>query len=168
LLQSTIKVMTKSKSIPHNYHSVLPYLNIRNAAQAIEFYKKAFGATEIGRITMPGNIVGHAEIRIGDSIVMLAEEMPEWGNKAPETMGGSPVGLCIYVENVDEVFKRAIEAGAKTDRGMEVKDQFYGDRSGTVIDPFGHRWTIATHIEDVTFSEMQRRSDAEFAQAQNG
>ena len=158
--------MTKSKAIPHSYHSVVVYINVRDAAKAIEFYKNAFGAIEIGRLMMPGNVIGHAEIRIGDSIVMLAEEMPEWGNKAPETLGGSPVGLCVYVDNVDEVFKSAIAAGAKVDRGMDVKDQFYGDRTGTLVDPFGHRWTIATHIENVSFSEMQKRSDKEFAKAQ--
>ena len=154
----------KTKTIPEGYHSVTPYLAINNAAKAIEFYKKAFGAKEIGRISMPDGKIGHAEIEIGDSRIMLAEEFPEWGNKGPETLGGSPVGICLYVENVDEVFKRAIEAGAKVDKNMEVKDQFYGDRSGSLIDPFGHKWTISTHIEDLSFGEMQKRSDKMFSE----
>ena len=150
-------------AIPEGYHSVTPYLIMKDAEKAIEFYTKAFGAKEIGRITMAGGKIGHAEIQIGNSRLMIADEFPEWGNKGPVTLGGTPVGLCIYVENVDEVFRRAIEAGGKTDQNMEVKDQFYGDRTGTLIDPFGHKWTIATHIEDVSFEEMQRRSDAMFA-----
>jgi PhnB protein len=160
--------MTKKKSIPHNYHSVVTYLNVRDAAKAIGFYEKAFGAVEVGRLMMPGNVIGHAEIKIGDSVLMLAEEMPDWGNSAPQTLGGSPVGLCLYVDNVDEVFNNAIAAGATVDRGMDVRDQFYGDRTGTLIDPFGHRWTVATHIEDLSFAEMQKRSDVEFAKAQKG
>ncbi len=156
--------MAKSKPLPEGYHSVMAYLSIRDAVKAVEFYKKAFGAKEIGRITMPGEKIGHSELQIGDSRIMLAEEMPEWGNKSPQTLGGSPVGMCLYVDNVDEVFKRAIDAGAKVDNNMEVKDQFYGDRSGTLIDPFGHKWTIATHIEDLSFEEMQKRSDAMFSE----
>ncbi|HET6243738.1 MAG: VOC family protein [Bacteroidetes bacterium] len=157
--------MTKNTNpIPEGYHSVTPYLNIKGAEQAIEFYKKAFGAKEIGRISMGDGKIGHAEIEIGNSRIMLAEEFPDWGNKGPETLGGSPVALCIYVEDVDKVFKQAIEAGAKIDNNMDVKDQFYGDRSGSLIDPFGHKWTIATHIEDVSFEEMQKRSDAMFAE----
>src|SRR5688572_5649097 len=102
--------MTKKKSIPHNYHTVVTYLNVRDAAKAIGFYEKAFGAVEVGRLMMPGNVIGHAEIKIGDSVLMLAEEMPDWGNSAPQTLGGSPVGLCLYVDNVDEVFNNAIAA----------------------------------------------------------
>ena len=153
----------KVKAIPTGFNSVSPYLSMKDAAKAIEFYKKAFGAKEIGRITMPDGKVGHAEIEVGNSRFMLAEEMPEWGNKSPQTLGDSPVGLCLYVEEVDAVFKRAIEAGGKVDNGMEVKDQFYGDRSGSLIDPFGHKWTILTHIEDVSYEEMQKRSDAMFS-----
>ncbi|MEO8146361.1 MAG: VOC family protein [Bacteroidia bacterium] len=153
-----------SKSIPDGYHSVTPYLSINGAAEAIEFYKKAFGAKEIGRLSMGDKKIGHAEIEIGNSRVMLADAFPEWGNKAPGDFGGSPVGLCIYVEDVDAVFKQALEAGAKVDKDMTVKDQFYGDRSGSIIDPFGHKWTIATHIEDVSFAEMQKRSDAMFSE----
>ena len=155
--------MKKAIPTPKGYHSVMCYLNIRNAADAISFYKTAFGATEVGRITMPGGKVAHAEIMIGDSVFMIAEEMPEWGNKGPETLGGSPVGMCIYVDNVDEFFKQALEAGGKVVGDMDVKDQFYGDRSGTLMDPFGHKWTIATHINDIPFSEMQKQSDAMFS-----
>lgn len=151
--------MKKAKAIPEGYHSLTPYLSMKDADKAIEFYKKVFGATEVGRITMAGNKVGHAELKIGDSHLLLAEEMPEWGNKGPQTIGGSPVGICLYVEDVDAVFKKAIEAGAKVDNHMEPKDQFYGDRSGSIIDPFGHKWTILTHIEDVSYEEMQKRSD---------
>jgi PhnB protein len=149
----------KTKAIPEGYHNLVVYLSMKDADKAIEFYKKVFGAKEVGRISMPGGAVGHAEVQIGDTRFMLAEEMPEWGNKGPKTLGGTPVGMCLYVEDVDAVFKKAIEAGAKVDNNMEVKDQFYGDRSGSVIDPFGHKWTIATHVEDVSWEEMQKRSD---------
>lgn len=147
------------KGIPHQYHSLVTYLNIKNADKAIEFYKKAFGAKEIGRLTVHGDKVGHAELEIGDSRLMIAEEMPEWGNKGPEALGGSPVRICLYVDNVDEVYKRALDAGAKVDAGMEVKDQFYGDRSGNLVDPFGHMWVIATHMEDLSWDEMQKRME---------
>jgi PhnB protein len=150
--------MKNGKSLPHNYHSLVTYLSMKNAEKAIEFYKEAFGAKEIGRITMYG-MVGHAELKIGDSCLMIAEEMPQWGNKGPQTLGGSPARICLYVDDVDVVYKRAIDAGATVDGGMEVKDQFYGDRSGNLIDPFGHMWVIATHIEDVSWEEMQKRSD---------
>lgn len=151
--------MKREKAIPHPYHSLVTYLSIKNADKAIEFYKTAFGAKEIGRITMHGNTIAHAELQIGDSHIMLSEEMPEWGNKGPETLGGSPVRICLYVDDVDTVYKQAIDAGAKVDGGMDVKDQFYGDRSGNLIDPFGHMWVIATHIEDLSWEEMQKRSD---------
>ena len=154
--------MTTVKAIPEGYHSLVPYLSMKDAGKAVEFYEQAFGAKEIGRITIPGDKIGHAELQIGDSRIMLAEEMPEWGNKSALTLGGSPTSLCLYVENVDAVFKKAISLGAKVDHGMEPQDQFYGDRSGTLIDPFGYKWTIATHIEDVSFEEMQKRSDAMF------
>jgi PhnB protein len=154
---------TRVKPVPEGYHSITPYLTIKDAAKAIEFYKKAFGAKEIGRISMPDGKIGHGELQIGNSRVMIADEFPEWGNKSPHTLGGTPVGLCFYTENVDDVFKQALKAGATTDNHMEVKDQFYGDRSGSVIDPFGYKWTIATHIEDMSFEEMQKRSDAMFS-----
>lgn len=153
----------KVKPIPDGYHSVTPYLVINGAAKAIDFYKKAFGAKEIGRLSMPDGKIGHAEIQIGNSRIMLSDENQEWGNKSPQTLGGCPVGLCIYVENVDEVYKNALAAGGKTEKNMEVKDQFYGDRSGTVVDPFGFKWTIATHTEDVSFDEMQKRMSAMFS-----
>jgi len=144
--------------------SIIPYLTIKSAGKAIEFYKKAFGAKEIGRISMPDGKVGHAELQIGNSIIMLSDEVPEWGNRAPDSIEESAVSICLYVENVDEIFKRAIEAGAKIRKNMEVKDQFYGDRSGGLTDPFGHKWTIATQIEKMSFEEMQKRSDRVFSQ----
>ena len=141
--------------IPTGYHSITPYITVRGAAKALEFYKAAFGAKEIMRFEMPGGVVAHAEIEIGGSRVMLADEMPDWGNRGPETLGGATGGLCVYVPNVDEAFAKAVAAGAKVFKPLT--DQFYGDRSGTVIDPFGHVWTLATHIEDVSHEEMHRR-----------
>ena len=154
----------KVQPIPKGYHTLLPYINIKGAAEAIEFYKKAFGAKEIGRITMPDGSIGHAELEIGDSKIMISEENEQWNNKSPQSLGGSPVCLCLYVDDVDGVFARALAAGAKVSGEMEVKDQFYGDRTGTLTDPFGHQWSIMTHIEDVSFEEMQRRSDAMFTE----
>jgi PhnB protein len=142
--------------IPPGYHSVTPYLIVRNGAEAIEFYKKAFGATELMRFPGPGGKIGHAEIRIGDSPVMLADEFPEMGARGPQSLGGAGVNLLIYVPDVDSMFAQALAAGAKMTR--PVIDQFYGDRSGTLTDPFGHVWTIATHKEDISMEEMQRRA----------
>lgn len=150
------------KPIPAGYHTLTPYINIKGAVEAIEFYKKAFGAKEIGRITMAGGTIAHAEIQIGDSKIMLADESEQWGNKSPQALGGSPVCLCLYVEDVDAVFAQALAAGATVTGEMEVKDQFYGDRSGSLTDPFGHKWTIMTHKEDVSFEEMQERANAMF------
>jgi len=144
-----------AKPIPEGYHSVTPYLIIKGATEAIDFYKKAFGATELFRMPAPEGKIGHAEIKIGDSPIMLADEFPEMGYKSPQTLGGSPVSLMIYVADVDTVFKQAIAAGGKEQR--PVKDQFYGDRSGTLEDPFGHVWHVATHKEDVSPEEMERR-----------
>jgi PhnB protein len=144
-----------AKPIPEGYHSVTPYLIIKGATQAIDFYKKAFGATELFRMPAPGGKIGHAEIKIGDSPIMLADEFPEMGHKSPQTLGGSPISIMIYVTDVDTVFKQAIAAGGKEQR--PVKDQFYGDRSGTLEDPFGHVWHVATHTEDVSPEEMERR-----------
>jgi PhnB protein len=141
--------------IPEGYHSITPYLIVRDAGKAIEFYTKAFGAQELFRLGAPGEKIGHAELQIGDSRVMLADEHPEMNALGPQTPGSSGVGMCFYVDNVDEVVQRTIEAGARIERPLA--DQFYGDRSATVIDPFGHKWTIATHIEDVTPEEMDRR-----------
>jgi len=149
------------KSIPEGYHSVTPHLIINGAADAIEYYQKAFGATELFRMSAPGGKIGHAEIKIGNSPIMLADEHPEMGYKSPRSWGGTPVSLMIYVEDVDTVFKQAIAAGAKEQQA--VKDQFYGDRTGTLTDPFGHVWTIATHKEDVSMEEMQQRMKAAHA-----
>jgi PhnB protein len=146
------------KPIPDGYHAVTPYLIVKGAAKAIEFYKAAFGATELMRMADPSGKVMHAEVKIGDSVVMLADEHPEYGAVGPQTLGGTPVGLAVYVPDVDAVFGRAIEAGGKVER--PVKDQFYGDRSGTLIDPFGHKWTVATHVEDLSEEEMCRRAEA--------
>jgi PhnB protein len=146
------------KPIPDGYHSVTPYLIIKGAAKAIEFYKKAFGAAELFRMADPSGKVGHAEIKIGDSPIMLADEFPEMGARSPETYGGSPVSICLYVQDVDALASQAIAAGAKVVR--PVQDQFYGDRSGTFTDPFGHTWTIATHKEDLSMEEIQKRAQA--------
>jgi PhnB protein len=143
------------KPIPDGYHSLTPYLVVKGAANAIDFYKQAFGATERMRLQGPDGNVGHAELDIGGSVFMLADEHPEMGAVGPETVGGTPVSLLIYCENVDAVFQRAIEAGAIEIR--PVKDQFYGDRSGMVRDPYGHHWSIATHIEDVTPEQIAER-----------
>lgn len=151
---------TKAKNpIPAGYHSVTPYLICKGAAKAIDWYVKALGAEETVRMPGPGGTVVHAEIRIGDSIVMLADEHPEMGHRSPASLGGTPVGIALYVKDCDAIFDRAVKAGAKAQRPMQ--DQFYGDRSGTVVDPFGHQWTIATHIEDVSPEEMEKRM-AEF------
>jgi PhnB protein len=144
--------------IPEGYRTATPYLIVKGAADAIEFYKRVFGATEIMRMADPQGRVGHAEIRIGDSVVMLADEHPAMGYRSPRSLGGSSVSLLLYLEGVDTVFERAVKAGAKPLRA--VADQFYGDRSGTLEDPFGHVWTVATHVEDVAPEEMKRRADA--------
>ena len=144
--------------IPEGYHSVTPYLIIRGAADAIEFYKKAFGATELFRFPGPDGKIGHAELQIGNSRIMMADEYPDMGYNGPQTLGGSPIALMIYLADVDAVFNRAVEAGATVKEPLQ--DKFYGDRIGTVIDPFGHRWHLATHQEDVSMEEMERRAKA--------
>jgi PhnB protein len=146
-----------TKSIPDGYHSITPYLIITGAADAIDFYKRTFGATELLRVPRPDGKIGHAEIRIGDSVVMLADEHPEMGHRSPQSLGGAGVSLMVYLERVDEVFKRALASGAK--ELQPVKDQFYGDRSGTLQDPFGHKWTVATHVEDIPPEELRRRAE---------
>ncbi len=148
----------KVKPIPDDYTHVTPYLCCRNAAGAIEFYKSVFAATELMRIAQPDGKVGHAEIKIGESIIMLADEFPEMKFRSPQSLGGSPVSILLYVENVDAVVEKAVAAGSKLQR--PVKDEFYGDRSGQLIDPFGHVWMIATHIEDVSPEEMRKRAAA--------
>jgi len=146
--------MADVKPIPEGYHSLTPYLVVDGAAQAIDYYKKAFGATELFRMEHEGKI-GHAEMKIGDSPFMLSDEHPERGYRGPKAIGGSAVGLMIYVEDCDKIFKQAIDAGG-TEKNA-VQDQFYGDRSGTLEDPFGHVWTVATHKEDVTEEEIGKR-----------
>ena len=149
--------MANVKPIPAGYHSVTPYLIIKGAADAIAFYKKAFGATELFRMEHEGK-VGHAEIKIGDSPIMLADESTEMGYKSPTTLGGTPISIMIYVDDVDTIFKQAIAAGGEQQK--PVQDQFYGDRSGTLRDPFGHVWHVATHTEDVSPQEMEKRMAA--------
>jgi PhnB protein len=148
------------KTIPAGHHTVTPYLAIKKAVEALEFYKKAFGAVEINKLLMPDGRLGHAEIRLGDSVIMLADEFPEYGGKAPPTLGGSPVNIHLYVDDVDAFFKKALAAGAKERK--PVMDQFYGDRSGQLEDPYGHLWWVATHKEDVAPDEIQRRVQAMF------
>ena len=150
------------KSIPEGYHSVTPYLSIKGAAQAIEFYKRAFSATELFRLVAPSGEIGHAEIKIGDSPIMLADPCAEGPFRNPQSLGGSSVGLHVYVEDVDTLFVQAVDAGAKAVRPLQ--DQFYGDRTGTLEDPFGHVWFLATHKEDLTPEEINRRAEALFKQ----
>ena len=145
-----------AKSIPDGYHSVTPYLVIAGAAKAIDFYKRAFGAVEVMRMEDPRGKIGHAEIKIGDSHIMLSDESPDMGYLAPTSTGGAAVSLMVYVDRVDDVFKQAVKSGAKEMQPLE--DRFYGDRSGTLKDPFGHTWTVATHLEDVPPEEMRRRA----------
>ncbi len=146
------------KPIPDGYHSATPYLIVKGAAAAIDFYKRAFDATELFRMADPHGMIGHAEIKIGDSVIMLADDQPGAICHGPRSLGGSTVALLIYLENVDTVFTRALDAGGKSLRPLA--NQFYGDRSGTFEDPFGHVWTLATHVEDVPTEEMQRRAEA--------
>lgn len=145
----------KVKPIPDKYHSITPYLIIKGAAAAIDFYKQAFGAVELFRMPQPDGRIGHAELKIGDSVIMLADEYPEMQIVGPKTLGNSSVGILLYVDDADAVFGKALSLGASVNKPLT--DQFYGDRSGTVVDPFGHKWTIATHKEDVSEEEMQRR-----------
>ncbi len=151
-------VAKKVKPIPDGYYSVTPYLIMRGAASAIDFYKNAFGAKELFRMPGPDGKIGHAEIRIGNSTVMMADENPVMGASSPEALGGSPVGILLYVKDVDAVFHKAIAFGAKV--RQPVEDKFYGDRMGTLIDPFGHQWSIGTHKEDVPPQEMAKRAAA--------
>lgn len=143
------------KKIPDGYHSVTPYLCCRDAGKAIDFYERAFGATELSRMPA-GDKIGHAELQVGSSRLMLADEFPEMGFVSPQSLGGSPVMLHLYVEDVDSTVKTAEAAGAKITR--PVADQFYGDRGGQLDDPFGHKWYVSTHIEDLSFEEVQERS----------
>jgi PhnB protein len=149
------------RPVPEGYSTVTPYLIARGAANAIDFYKGVFDARELMRFDGPNGTVAHAELQIGDSRIMLADENPQTGHRSPLSLGGSGTGLMLYVDDVDAVFGRAVTAGAKAQQ--EVKNQFYGDRSGTLVDPFGHVWTIATHVEDVPEDELQRRMDAQMS-----
>ena len=147
--------------VPDGYNTVSPYLAVEDAAAAIDYYKKAFGATERVRMEAPDGKIGHAELEIGDSIVMLADPFPQASTKPPHELGGTSAGVFLYVEDVDAVVKRAVDAGASVT--MEVADQFWGDRFGTVTDPFGHVWSVATHVEDVPPAEMAERAKAAMA-----
>lgn len=148
--------------VPEGFHTITPYMTVKGAPEAIEFYKEAFGATEVGRMEAPGGRIGHAEIKIGDSFVMLADEFPEINFRSPQTLGGPSAQFMIYVEDVDARVEQAVAAGAKLVR--PVKDQFYGDRSGGVEDPFGHFWYISTRIENLTLEEIKKRGEVEMAQ----
>lgn len=145
----------KTNYVPQGYHNATPYLLVRGASKAIEFYQKVFGAAEIMRMPQPDGKIGHAELKIGDSFIMLADEFPERGYLSPQAYGGTPVSILLYVENVDATFADAVSHGANVKQDIENK--FYGDRMGTLTDPFGHQWSIATHVEDVSPEEMQRR-----------
>jgi PhnB protein len=148
--------MSPVKPIPDGYPRVSPYLCVNGGTAALEFYKSVFGATERMRMPAPDGRIGHAELQFGDSVIMLADEYPEMGIRSPRAIGGTPVTISVYVEDVDAVFNRAVAAGAKSVRAVET--QFYGDRSGQFEDPFGHRWSVATHVEDVAPDEMERRA----------
>jgi PhnB protein len=152
--------MAATKPIPEGYGSVIPYLTIRGAAEAIAFYQAAFDATLVMRMNMPSGTVMHAEMRVGSALFMLSEENADWGTKSPSALGDTPVSMMIYVDDVDTFVARAVAAGATLT--MPVADQFYGDRSGSLTDPFGHKWMFATHIEDPTEEEIARRAAALF------
>lgn len=147
--------MSKVPHIPKGYQTITPYLIIKDAARAIEFYKKVLGAKQLERMDGPNGMVMHAELQIGDSRIMLGEEQPQRGYRSAATIGDSPVGLYVYLPDCDSVIRQAVAEGAVLKRPVE--DQFYGDRNGTIHDPFGHSWTIATHVEDVSKEEMERR-----------
>jgi PhnB protein len=147
--------------VPEGFHTLTPYLAVENAADAIEYYKKAFGAEEKFRMDAPGGKIGHAELQIGDSLIMLSDPFPQSSTKTPSELGATTGSVFMYVEDVDAVVKQAIDAGATVT--MEVADQFWGDRFGTITDPFGHMWSIATHIEDVPLEEMAERAKAAMA-----
>lgn len=152
--------MSSIKSTAATLQTITPYLSVKNAEAAIQFYQRVFGAREIGRLTM-GGAIGHAELQIGNSTIMLAEENAEWGNKSPTTLGGTSVTIALLVDNVDATYKLALESGAR--EFMPLKDEFYGGRVGVFHDPFGHRWHVMTQTEDVSFDEMQKRVDAMMA-----
>ena len=149
------------KAIPDGYHTITPYLSIKGASDAIEFYKKAFGAKEVMRMAQPDGRIGHAELQIGDSVLMLADPMPQSTVKPPKDLGGTSVGIFLYVEDVDEVAQQVVDAGGTVT--MPVEDQFWGDRFGVVADPYGHQWQIATHKEDLSPEEIRVRGEKAMA-----
>ncbi|RDI39066.1 VOC family protein [Aquicella lusitana] len=150
----------KLSVVPQGYNSITPYLIVNNAAKAIEFYKKLFDAKEVMRMDQPDGKVGHAELRIGDAKIMLADEYPEMDARAPEAFGGSPVGIHLYIKEVDTVVEKALRAGSTLMRPVET--MFYGDRTGTLIDPYGHKWYVSTHVENVSAAEMKKRAEKLF------
>jgi len=154
----------KAPAVPKGYHTLTPSLCVAGAAQAIDFYKKALGAEERMRLPAPDGSIMHAELNIGDSIIMLADEMPDQGSRGPKSIGGTPVSFFVYGENVDAAWKRAVDAGAKPI--VPLADQFWGDRTGCLEDPFGHRWWLAQHLQDLTPEELQKNAEAFFSQMQ--
>jgi PhnB protein len=156
--------MAKVPAVPKGYHTVTPSLFVAGAAKAIDFYKQALGAEELTRFEGPGGSIMHATIRIGDSFIMLADEMPDMGGRGPQTIGGTPVSFFVYRDEVDAAWKRAIDAGAK--EVVPLADQFWGDRSGCVEDPFGHQWWLSQHVQDLTEDEIRKNAEAFFAQGQ--
>jgi len=153
-----------TQACPKGFHTVTPSLFVRNAAQAIDFYKKALGAEEQVRMTGPDGKINHAELKIGDSIIFLSEENPAWGTKSPQSLGGTTGGLYLYVEDVDQSFQRAVDAGGQLK--MAVADMFWGDRLGSFVDPFGHNWTIASHTQDLSLEELKEGEKKFYAQMQ--
>jgi PhnB protein len=166
-MKAARKLTVAVKPIPEGYHSITPMLTVRGADRAIDFYRRAFGAKELGRMHGPdGKHVMHAELKIGNSRFFLCDEVPEMECRSPETLGGSPTGIYLYVRDVDETFHKAVEAGATVKRPLE--DMFWGDRTGSVLDPFGHAWDLATHREDVPPEEMKRRGEKFFKKMEGG
>jgi PhnB protein len=157
-------IVKATEPCPKGFHTVTPSLTVRNAAQAIDYYKKALGAEELTRMAGPDGKIGHAELKIGDSIIFLNDENPAWGCQSPQTLGGTPAGLYLYGEDVDTSFQRAVGAGGQAK--MPVTDMFWGDRMGSFIDPYGHSWTIATHTKDMTLEELKEGEKKFYAQMQ--
>jgi uncharacterized glyoxalase superfamily protein PhnB len=156
--RATRRAPAKASPVPKGYHTATPYLIVRGAAAAIDFYQRAFGAKEKVRMSRPDGGVMHAEIQVGDSMIMLTDENPAWGSMAPPSLAGSPTHVMLYVRDVDAFVARAVAAGAKV--AMALENMFWGDRYGKITDPFGHHWSVATHVEDMTPKEMKRRADA--------
>jgi PhnB protein len=155
--------MSQANAIPEGYPTATPYLTVQDGAKALAFYQQAFGATEVMRLTNPDGKIGHAEIKIGDSLIMLSDEFPGMGNASPHSLGGTTIGIHLYVEDVDGLVRQAVAAGARLVEPVE--DKFYGDRTGKLEDPFGHSWTVATHQEDLPLEELESRFQALFADA---